>query len=129
MTTPDHDAEVLRGALAELRAEERAAAPSFESVLARRAPDRGSVRRPSTLLRLLAAALVFLLVGSAYRVIVVRRRLTVPPEILALAAWRPATDVLLVTPGSALLRSTPTLGTSLLGAMPVLDTRSGGDQR
>ena len=69
------------------------------------------------------------LVGSAYRVIVAHRRLTVPHEIVALAAWRPATDVFLVTPGSTLLRSSPTLGTSLLGAMPVLDNRSGGDQR
>ena len=129
MTTHDGDADVLRGALAELRAEERAEAPSFESVLARRTLERGLIRPPSLLLRLLAATLVFLLVGSAYRVIVAHRRLTVPHEIVALAAWRPATDVFLVTPGSTLLRSSPTLGTSLLGAMPVLDNRSGGDQR
>jgi hypothetical protein len=80
-------------------------------------------------LGLLAAALVLLASGTEYRAIVARRRFTVPREIVALAAWRPGTDVLLATPGSAMLRSSPSLDASLLGAMPILDTRSGGDQR
>jgi hypothetical protein len=129
MTTHDSDAEMLRGALAELRAEERAEAPPFDDVLARRTPARGFLSAPSMFLRLLAAALVFFVVGSAYQAIVAQRRLTVPREVVALAAWRPATDMLLATPGSALLRASPTLGTSLLGALPVLDPSSGGDQR
>jgi hypothetical protein len=129
MTMRDHEAEGLRDALAELREEERAEAPPFADVLARRTHEPGLIPPPSILLRLLAAALVFLVVGTAYRAIVAHRPLTVPREIVALAAWRPATDILLVTPGSELLRAAPTLGTSLLGAMPALDTRSGGDQR
>ena len=77
---------------------------------------------------MLAAGLVLLASGTAYRTMVAHKRLTVPREIAALAAWRPATDVLLATPGSALLRSSPNLGLSLLGAMPVLETPA-GDQR
>ena len=129
MTTQDRDDDVLRSALVELRSEECAEAPPFADVLARRTGEQGLAPARSMLVRLFAAALVVAVVGTAYQVTRVRGRLAVPPEIVALAAWRPATDALLITPGSALLRSSPTLGTSLLGAMPALDTRSGGDQR
>jgi hypothetical protein len=128
VTTHDRDDETLRSALAELRAEERAGAPPFDRVLARRTHRPGSPGLRPMLLGLVAAGLVLLASGTAYRAIVARKRLTVPREVAALAAWRPATDVLLATPGSALLRSSPDLGLSLLGAMPVLDTRP-GDQR
>jgi hypothetical protein len=128
VTTQDRDDETLRSALAELRAEERAGAPAFEGVLARRTHRPGRRGLAPMLLGLAAAGLVFLASGTAYRAMVARKRLTVPREIVALAAWRPATDVLLATPGSALLRSSPNLGLSLLGAMPVLETPA-GDQR
>jgi hypothetical protein len=128
VTTHDRDDETLRSALAELRAEERAGAPPFEGVLARRTHQPGSPELRPMLLGLLAAGLVLLASGTAYRTMVAHKRLTVPREIAALAAWRPATDVLLATPGSALLRSSPNLGLSLLGAMPVLEPRA-GDQR
>jgi hypothetical protein len=129
VTTHDRDAEALRDAIAELRATERGEAPSFDDVLARRTDERWATSPASMRLRLVAAGLVLLVVGAAYRAIVAPRRLTVPREIVALAVWRPATDVFLATPGSALLRSSPTLGTSLLGAMPVTDIGSGGGQR
>lgn len=129
MTAHNRDDEALRDALAELRAEEQAGAPPFERVLARRASQPDSSRLLPMLVGLLAAALVLLASGTAYRMLVPRPRLTVPSEIVALGAWRPATDVLLATPGRALLRSSPNLGSSLLGAMPVLDTPSGGDNR
>ena len=112
MTTHDRDDDALRGALAELRTEDRAGAPSFEHVLARRTRQSGSTRRASILVGLLAASLLLLVTDTARRAIVGRPRLTVPREIVALAAWRPATDMLLATPGSALLRSSPALARS-----------------
>jgi hypothetical protein len=129
MTTHDRDDERLRGALAELRTAERAGAPPFATVLARRAKRPASARRPSMRVALLAAALVLLASGTAYRAIVARRPLRVPREVVALVAWRPPTDVFLTTPGSALLRTPPPLGASLLGATPVVNTQTGGDRQ
>jgi hypothetical protein len=80
------------------------------------------------MLRLAVAAVVLLAVGSAYRAVTHSDQLIVPREVIALASWRPSTDVLLETPGRDLLRATPTLGTSILGAT-VLDIRSTGDER
>jgi hypothetical protein len=128
VTTHDPEDDALRGALAELRVEDRAGAPSFERVLARRTHRTGPTRRASIVVGLAAAALLLLVTDTARRAID-RPRLTVPPEIVALAAWRPVTDVLLTMPGSALLRSSPSLGPSLLGAMPMLDTPAGGNER
>ena len=52
-----------------------------------------------------------------------QRRLTVPPDVVALVAWRPMTDALLETPGRELLRQPPPLGAS------ILDTGTGGNLR
>jgi hypothetical protein len=129
MTTRDSDDETLRRALAELRADESRGAPTFDSVVARRTDHRGSLRHRPILVELVAATLVLLASGTLYRAVVARRPLAVPHEVVALAAWRPATDVLLATPGIALLRASPTLGVSLLGAPPVFHTPPTGARR
>ncbi|MDQ6634741.1 MAG: hypothetical protein M3Z10_08295 [Gemmatimonadota bacterium] len=89
----------------------------------------GIVRRTAINQRRTQRLRALLGVRNARRIDGPEPQLTVPHEIVALVAWRPATDILLVTPGNELLRSRPTLGTSLLGAMPALDTSSEGDQR
>jgi hypothetical protein len=112
--------ERLRDAIQELRATERAtlkAAPSFESVLRRRA-QRREVYRPSVTRLAVAAALVIAAVAS-YRAVreeggARSERLVLPREVAALSTWRPMTDVLLETPGRQVLRSPAPLGASII---------------
>jgi hypothetical protein len=111
MTEHDPDGALVRAALAKLRADDERDAPAFDAVLSRVATHRRSrlhIRRLA-----IAAALVLVAVG-AYRTLSTRPRLMVPREVVALSAWRPATDVLLQTPGRELLRQSPQLGTSLI---------------
>jgi hypothetical protein len=116
MKPDDRDDDMLRATFAELRRDDGQAAPGFESVVARReSRDDGSRSVSWPLLRLAAAAVVIFALGTAYRAVVARdSKLTVPREVVALAAWRPATDVLLETPFKDFLRHTPRLGASLL---------------
>lgn len=112
---PDDRDDMLRATFSELRRDDGQAAPTFESVVARESRDDGSRSVAWPLLRLSAAAVVIFALGTAYRAVVAHdARLTVPREVIALAAWRPATDVLLETPFNAFLRHTPKLGASLL---------------
>ncbi len=121
--TIDEREEPLRAALADLRAADRRQAPAFAGVVARSVHgQRGSLAGP--LLRLGAAAAVALAAGIGYHAYTLhQRRLTVPPEVVALVAWRPMTDALLETPGRELLRQPPPLGAS------ILDTGTGGNLR
>ena len=113
MTDRDRDYEALRAALADLRAAHEREAPSFDAVLARR-PSRSSLARPRLTRFAIAAGLV-LAAGITYRVVAGRgERLTVPREVVALSAWRPASDMLLETPLTNLLRESPRLGASLI---------------
>ena len=112
--THDRDDETLRSAFSELRAAEQRSAPSFEDVLARRVPSEPTAVASIARRLALAAALV-LAAGFAYRAMGSRTtRLTVPSEVIALSWWRPASDVLLETPASGLLRHVPQLGASLI---------------
>ena len=116
------DYEALRAALRDLRAADERNAPSFGSVLARRAP-KWSFARPQPRRLAIAAGLV-LVAGVAYRGAQSRReRLTVPSEVVALSAWRPYSDVLLETPVSNLLRQAPQLGSSLVNVSITGDFR------
>jgi hypothetical protein len=121
MTQRDRDYEALRAALAELRAADERSAPAFEAILTS-VPSRS--RRRLRVGRLAIAAGLVLGVVGLYGMLSARRpRLTVPSEVVALSAWRPATDVLLATPGRSLLTQTPQLGASLI------DIRISGDFR
>jgi hypothetical protein len=112
MTERERNDELLRASLADLRAADELEAPAFDAVLARRAST--SRARPHVGRLAIAAGLVLAAAGI-YRVVSTRApRLTVPSEVVALSTWRPATDVLLETPGRDMLRYTPQLGASLI---------------
>lgn len=121
MTPRDHESDVIRSAVRELRAADERAAPSFGAVLSRRRTGR-AVAWPVG--RLVLAASLLLAVGAAvaYRA-TLPGRLTLPPEVVALSAWRPITDVLLETPNRSLLSETPRLSASFIS------TRYTGDIR
>jgi len=121
MTPRDRDYKALRAALEELRVADEREAPSFDVIFARR-PRSWSFAR-SLPRRLVIAAGLVLAAGLAYHLAVRRERLMIPNEALALSAWRPASDALLETPVSSLLRHAPELGASLL------NTSSTGDFR
>jgi hypothetical protein len=108
-----HQDEDIRVALRRLRADDEQSAPPFEQLLTGGAADQ--VRRASRStwpLPVALAATVVVAIG-AY-LITSKPRLTVPQEVVALSAWRPATDVLLDTPGRRLLMHAPELGASLI---------------
>ncbi|AHG88945.1 hypothetical protein J421_1408 [Gemmatirosa kalamazoonensis] len=111
MTRPDDDD--LRARFATLRRAELGAAPPLDALLV-----RPRVRRRLATRAALAAAAVLLvaLLGirlAARRTEDVRRP---PPSIVA---WRSPTASLLRTPGEELLRTVPTLRSSLLRAAPL----------
>jgi hypothetical protein len=115
MTHHDGDAELVRDAIADLRAGDTIDARAGDSFAAtlHRVPARGS-RRATVRTALLAASVVALAV-LGYRVAGVRPTpLELPREVAALSAWRPLTDPLLETPGRELLRGGTPLGTSIL---------------
>jgi hypothetical protein len=114
VTRRDRDDDAIRAAFEHLRVADRREAPSFDAVLQRR--QQSSPVRPPWRSLAIAAVLV-LVAGVTYRASTTRReRLTVPKEVVALSAWRPATDVLLETPVRNLLRETPQLGSSLINS-------------
>jgi len=111
----DHDRvdDSLRGAFDALRVADERGAPSFEDVVAGRAGRNARVW--SYWPRLAIAAGLVITAGVAYRAVVTRPpRLAVPSEVVALAAWRAPTDILLETPAKKLLTGAPRLGASLI---------------
>jgi hypothetical protein len=104
VTDPDRDA--MHRLFAELRDADRRASPSFDGVLRRRRRPIVSVRAASSIL-VLAAAVILLS-------IVVAQRLHSVPAGPALSAWQAPTDVLLSTPGIEVLRSVPSVSSSIL---------------
>jgi hypothetical protein len=109
--TSDDD---LRARFAALRRAERGTAPPLDAILARPRPPR---RRASSI-ALAAAAVVVALLGAR---LVLRR----PPNERAASRapsvleWRSPTASLLRTPGQELLRTVPTLRSSLLRDVPL----------
>jgi hypothetical protein len=95
----------LRQSFAELRAREAAEAPSLDAVLARaRRPGRGGQRVARAAVAVAAILLLGLWPGSTHHDVA-------GPSILQ---WRAPTDVLLRTPGRALLTELPALDRSIL---------------
>jgi hypothetical protein len=103
----------LRAHFANLREEDRIAAPPFDPTAARAAAL--SRRAPS--LRIALAAIPVLAIAIAVALAVRTHRSTdaVPRE---LAAWSSPTAFLLETPGKQLLNQTPRLGERLIQAPP-----------
>jgi len=109
--TPRDD-EIIRAAMADLRSADSHDTPSFEQVRHRvrfRAPAHASWRMAA-----LAAAAVIVVVIAGRATLARRHRLIVPQEVVALTAWRPATDGLLATHTKPLFSGTPKLGASLI---------------
>jgi predicted membrane-bound mannosyltransferase len=102
----DHD---LQSRFDELRSrDERAAAP-FDAVLAR---PRARVRRRGTFVAVLAAAAVIVIA-------ICLRFFTPVASVPSIVSWESPTAMLLETPGQELLRSTPTVRSSLLSGVPL----------
>ena len=119
------DDDLIRSAFSEAKADDLRDVPSFDSVVARRT-SRGVWSSASPAVRLAAAGLLIAAAVTMYATMKTReRRFTVPSEVVALGAWRPATDALLAMP-TDLLRAAPVLGTSILDPIAGRDTASTG---
>ena len=107
----------IRDAIQELRSADgqgRRSAPSFESVVRRRA-QRNDAWRPSIARLAVAATLVIAAVfGYRAREGTRAERIVLPREVAALSTWRPMTDALLETPGRQMLRNPAPLGASII---------------
>jgi hypothetical protein len=113
--------DLVRDAIADVRAFDQREAPAFEDIVTRRtAPGRA---RSLWVVPALAAAVILIAVGVRARA-ARRDRLVVPQEVVALTAWRAATDGLLDTHVKPLLTGAPALGASLIDtALPTGDSR------
>lgn len=112
MTRDQRDEDIL-AAFRRLRAHDERSAPPLEQVLAGGEADRShAAGRFAWPLPVAIAASVIVAIGTY--VITSKPRMTVPHEVVALSAWRPATDVLLETPGRRVLTHAPELGASLI---------------
>ena len=99
----------LRTHFANLREEDRSAAPPFGRTAAASATRRGSS------LRIALAAMPVLAIAVMLAVRIHRSTDAVPRE---LAVWSSPTAFLLETPGRQLLNQTPRLGEPLIRALP-----------
>jgi hypothetical protein len=104
MTDVENDRD-LRELFARLREQERARAPSFHATVAALAQRRRL--GPKWALRVAAAAAAVVVITLAYE----HRQAAVRRE-RARSGWAAPTDFLLDTPGSRLLRTVPTFGST-----------------
>jgi hypothetical protein len=113
--------DLIRAAFEDLAADDLRGQSSFDEVIARSTAGRSRMHT-SPVVRLAAAGVVIVAAAATYATMSARQqRFTVPSEVVALGAWRPATDGLL--PGlSSLAGATPALGRSILD----LDTLTTG---
>jgi hypothetical protein len=103
----------VRAAFDALKADDARVGPSFRAVVERPTPKRAR-SRTSLAFRLVAAGIVIAATAATYaKVSATHQRFTVPSEVVALGAWRPATDVLLPRTASA-FGAGPVLGRSIL---------------
>jgi hypothetical protein len=115
------DDELVRAAFEELKADDLRAPSSFDAVLERSTTQRVMLYA-SPVFRLAAAGVVIAVAAATYATFAARQqRFTVPSEVVALGAWRPATDALLPS-NSSPLGAAPALGRSILD----LDTLTTG---
>jgi len=101
----------LRTHFANLREEDRSAAPPF----GRTAAAAAAFSRRGSFLRIAVAAMPVLALAVMLAVRIQRSTDAVPRE---LAAWSSPTAFLLETPGRQLLHQTPRLGEPLIRALP-----------
>jgi len=106
----------LRAHFADLREEDRSAAPPFGFAAA---AEAAFSRRRSSLRIALAALPVLAIVVT----LAVRTHRSTGAATRALAAWSSPTAFLLETPGKQLLNQTPKLGEPLIHTLPVAQDR------
>lgn len=109
MSSPEDDR--LRKHFANLREEDRSAAPSFDRTVA----AVGAVSRRGSSWRIALAALP---VAAIAVMLTVRTHRSKDAASRDLAAWSSPTAFLLETPGRQLVNQTPRLGGSLIDALP-----------
>jgi hypothetical protein len=105
-----HDDPGLRERFRALAAEDQVLAPAFEAAVA---SARRRRRVPTGRLAIAAAALLVIVGAAGYRWVTAGRRPLPYPIDLATVTWEGPTDFLLATPGAALLRELPAIGTGL----------------
>ena len=120
--------ELVRAAFSEAKSDDTRVLPSFESILAR-PPSRRARLGASPMIRFAAAGVLIAAGAMTYRAMQPHAaRFTVPPEVLALGAWRAPTDFLLAMP-SDLFNAPPVLGASVLDRVRDANTLSPGALR
>lgn len=113
MISFDREDALVRAALQDLKRDDARTSPPFDTVLTRAYPRRARLHS-SPVLRLAAAGVVIAAASVTYQAVQPRDiPFHVPPEAAALAAWRPATDVLMPAPAT-LVGADVTLGGSIL---------------
>lgn len=106
----------LQTRFANLREEDRIAAPPFE----RTAAARADASRRSYVLRIAIAAMPLLAIAVMLALRTHRSTDAVPREI---TTWSSPTAFLLETPGKQILYQTPKFGTPLIPALPAAQDR------
>lgn len=113
MTSFDREDALVRAVFQDLKRDDARALSPFDTVLTRADPRRARLHS-SPVLRLAAAGVVIAAASVTYQAVAARENpFNVPPEAAALAAWRPATDVLMPAPPT-LFGAGVTLGGSIL---------------
>ncbi len=117
MSVLDDDDALVQAAFKDLKRDDGDALPPFATVVTRAQPRRARFLS-SPVVRLAAAGVVLVAAAVTYATVAAReRQLIVPPDVVALAAWRPATDALLPAP-ETLLGADFTLDGSILDFTP-----------
>ena len=113
MTSFDREDALVRAAFQDMKREDARALSPFDTVLTRADPRRARLHS-SPVLRLAAAGVVIAAASVTYQAVAARENpFIVPPDVAALAAWRPATDVLMPVP-TTLFGADVLLGGSML---------------
>ncbi len=113
MTSLDREDALVRAALQDVKMDDARTLSPFDTVLTRASPSRARLHS-SPVLRLAAAGVVIAAASVTYQAVAARENpFNVPVEAAALAAWRPATDVLMPAP-TTLFGAGVTLGGSIL---------------
>ena len=113
MTSFDREDALVRAAFQDMKREDARALSPFDTVLTR-ANSRRDRLHLSPVLRLAAAGVVIAAASVTYQAVAAHENpFIVPPDVAALAAWHPVTDVLMPAP-TTLFGADVTLGASIL---------------
>ena len=112
------DEAVVRAAFDALKADDRRVVAAFDAVRARATTKRSGVHRVRRFTLVAAGALTAAVAATYTTRTAATQRFTVPAEVVALGAWRPATDALLPCESTP-LGAGPGMGRSMLDLDPL----------